>query len=166
MLEFCVAGRRLQDSGAGGSLTVSVSPVGELRVRPGGPAEIEDCRSSDRGVSQLPELPVPLAFCPMRRRFLPLALCLGLHGVALGLDSQSQKLADRYLGILIANPMQQTAFDRLWKIYADVGEIEGLVALCQQQAAQVPVLYGRVLQRAGRAAEAKKVLGTVKWTGS
>ncbi len=102
----------------------------------------------------------------MRRRFLSVALWLGVHGIALGLDAQSQKLADRYFAILMANPMQQTAFDRLWKIHAEAGEIEALVAVCQQKATEAPVLYARVLQRAGRAAEAKTVLGEAAQAGS
>ncbi len=102
----------------------------------------------------------------MRRRFLPFALWVCLSSVALGLDAQTQKLADRYLAILTANPMQQTAFDRLWKIHAEAGEIDALVALCQQKAAEAPVLYARVLQRAGRMVEAKTVLGEAAGSGS
>jgi tetratricopeptide (TPR) repeat protein len=102
----------------------------------------------------------------MGRRFLPLGLWLCLSGVALGLDAQSQKLADRYLTILIANPMQQTAFDRLWKIHSEAGEIDALIAVCQQRAAEAPVLYARVLQRAGRTVEVKTVLGRAAASGS
>ena len=101
----------------------------------------------------------------MRWRFLPLGLWLCLSGIALGLDAQSQKLADRYLAILTANPMQQTAFDRLWKIHSEGGEIDALIAVCQQRAAEAPVLYARVLQRAGRTGEAKKVLAEAAGSG-
>jgi tetratricopeptide (TPR) repeat protein len=101
----------------------------------------------------------------MRGRFLPLGLWLCLSGIALGLDAQSQKLADRYLAILTANPMQQTAFDRLWKIHSEGGEIDALIAVCQQRAAEAPVLYARVLQRAGRTGEAKKVLAEAAGSG-
>ena len=102
----------------------------------------------------------------MGGRFLPLGLWLCLSGVALGLDAQSQKLADRYLAILTANPMQQTAFDRLWKIHSEAGEIDALIAVCQQRAAEAPVLYARVLQRAGRTVEVKKVLAEAAGSGS
>jgi thioredoxin-like negative regulator of GroEL len=102
----------------------------------------------------------------MRKRLLTFVACVGVQGAAWGLDAQSQKLADRYLTILIANPMQQTAFDRVWKIHVEAGEIEALVAACQQRAAQAPVLYARVLQRVGRTAEAKQVLAEAVQSGS
>ena len=99
-------------------------------------------------------------------RFLPLGLWLCLSGVALALDAQSQKLADRYLAILTGNPMQQTAFDRLWTIHSEAGEIDALIAVCQQRAPAAPVLYARVLQRAGRTVEAKTVLSEAALSGS
>jgi tetratricopeptide (TPR) repeat protein len=102
----------------------------------------------------------------MRKWLCTFALCLGVQGAAWALDAQSQRLADRYLTILISNPMQQTAFDRLWKIHSEAGEIEALVAACQQKATQAPVLYARVLQRSGRAAEAKRVLGEAALSGN
>ena len=101
----------------------------------------------------------------MRGRFLPFGLWLCLSGVALGLDAQSQKLADRYLAILTANPMQQTAFDRLWKIHSEAGEVDALIAVCQRRAAEAPVIYARVLQRAGRTVEVKKVLAEAAGSG-
>jgi tetratricopeptide (TPR) repeat protein len=75
-------------------------------------------------------------------------------------------LADRYLAILTANPMQQTVFDRLWKIHSEAGEIDALIAVCRQRAAEAPVLYARVLQRAGRTVEAKTVLAEAAGSGS
>lgn len=102
----------------------------------------------------------------MKRRLFAFCLCVGMQGAAWALDVQSQKLADRYLAILITNPMQQTAFDRLWKIYAEAGEVEALVAACHQKADQAPVLYARVLERAGRSAEAKSVLEEAARSGS
>ena len=101
----------------------------------------------------------------MRRRFLPLGLWLCLSGVALALDAQSQKLADRYLAILTANPMQQTAFDRLWKIHSEAGEIDALIAVCQQRAAEAPVALHAGLQ-AWRTVEAKTVLSEAAGSGS
>ncbi|HEU4679967.1 MAG TPA: tetratricopeptide repeat protein, partial [Terrimicrobiaceae bacterium] len=102
----------------------------------------------------------------MRKRLFTFVACLGVQGAAWALDAQSQKLADRYLTILVANPMQQTAFDRLWKIHVEAGEIEALVTACQQRAGQAPVLYARVLQRAGRTTEAKQVLAEAVQSGS
>jgi thioredoxin-like negative regulator of GroEL len=102
----------------------------------------------------------------MKRRLSALALCLVLADPAWGLDAESQRLAVRYLAILGANPMQQTAFDRLWKIHADAGETEALLAACRERAAENPVLYARVLQRAGQEAEAKRVLGEVARSGN
>jgi tetratricopeptide (TPR) repeat protein len=102
----------------------------------------------------------------MRWRFLPFGLWLCVSGIALGLDAQSQKLADRYLAILTANPMQQTAFERLWKIYSEAGEVDALIAACQQRSAETPVLSAKVLQRAGRTIEAKTVLGEAAGSGS
>ena len=102
----------------------------------------------------------------MKRRLSALALCLVLADPAWGLDAESQRLAVRYLAILGANPMQQTAFDRLWKIHADAGETEALLAACRKRAAENPVLYARVLQRAGQEAEAKRVLGEVAGSGN
>ncbi len=102
----------------------------------------------------------------MRKRLFTFVLCLGAQSAAWGLDAESQKLADRYLAILVANPMQQTAFDRLWKIHAEAGEIEALVAACREKGTQAPVLYARVLQRAGHIAEAKRVLGEAAQSGN
>ena len=102
----------------------------------------------------------------MKRRLSALALCLVLADAAWGLDAESQRLAVRYLAILGANPVQQTAFDRLWKIHADAGETEALLAACRERAAENPVLYARVLQRAGQEAEAKRVLGEVAGSGN
>ena len=71
----------------------------------------------DRGVSQLPEMPNPLAFARWDGVFFRLGFGFACPESP-ALDAQSQKLADRYLAILTANPMQQTAFDRLWKIHS------------------------------------------------
>src|SRR4030095_11821583 len=102
----------------------------------------------------------------MKRRLSALALCLLLAEAAWGLDAESQRLAVRYLAILGANPLQQTAFDRLWEIHADAGETEALLAICRESAAEHPVVYARVLRRAGQEAEAKWVLGEVAGSGN
>lgn len=125
-------------------------------------------RSETEGRFRLPVAVtvISASFCAMKRRLFAFCLCFGMQGAAWALDVQSQKLADRYLAILIANPMQQTAFDRLWKIHAEAGEVDALVAACEQQAGQAPVLYARVLERAGRSAEAKSVLEEAARSGS
>ncbi len=97
----------------------------------------------------------------MKWRVFALALCLVLADAARGLDAEPRRLADRYLAILRANPVQQTAFDRLWKIHADAGETDALLAACRERASENPVLYARVLQRDGQEAEAKRVLREV-----
>ncbi|HEY5743659.1 MAG TPA: tetratricopeptide repeat protein, partial [Terrimicrobiaceae bacterium] len=102
----------------------------------------------------------------MKACLLALALCVGAQCGAAGLDAEKQRLADRYLAILMANPMQETAFDRLWKIHAETGQIEALISACEQRKAEAPVLYARVLQRANRSAEAQVVLGEVANTGN
>ncbi len=102
----------------------------------------------------------------MKWRLFALALCLVLAGAAWGLDAESRRLADRYRAILNANPVQQTAFDRLWKIHADASETEALLAACKEQATKNPVLYARVLQRDGQEAEAKRVLREVAGPGN
>ena len=102
----------------------------------------------------------------MKRRVSALALCLVLAGAAWGLDAEPRRLADRYLAILRANPAQQTAFERLWKIHADAGETEALLAACREGASENPVLYARLLQRDGREAEAKRVLREVAGSGN
>ena len=99
---------------------------------------------------------------PIRTR----ALCLVLVDAAWGLDPESRRLADRYRAILGANPVQQTAFDRLWKIHADAGETEALLAECRERAAENPVLYARVLQRGGQESEAKRILREVAGSGN
>jgi hypothetical protein len=76
----------------------------------------------------------------MKRRVSALALCLVLADAAWGLDAEPRRLADRYLAILRANPAQQTAFERLWKIHADAGETESLLAACREGASENPVL--------------------------
>jgi thioredoxin-like negative regulator of GroEL len=94
------------------------------------------------------------------------ALSLVLADAAWGLDAESQRLADRYLKILGGNPLQQIAFERLWNIHADAGETETLVAECRKRAVENPVLFARVLQRAGRIREAKSVLAEAAGSGN
>ncbi len=97
----------------------------------------------------------------MKWRVFALALSLVLADAARGLDAESRRLADRYMAILRSNPVQQTAFDRLWKIHADAGETDALLAACRERASENPVFYARVLLRDGQEAEAKRVLREV-----
>jgi thioredoxin-like negative regulator of GroEL len=110
--------------------------------------------------------PFPLTSCAMTWRLFALGLWFVLADAGWGLDAESQRLAERYLSILASNPVQRTAFDRLWKIYADAGETEALLALCRGRAAENPLLYARLLQRAGQQTEAKRVLGEVAGSGN
>ncbi len=92
----------------------------------------------------------------MKRRLYVTALGLFAAGAAWALDTDSQRLADRYRSILANNPGQAMAFDRLWKIYATAGETNVLVEEARKQAVQSPALSGRVLLRAGQRDEAEK----------
>ena len=80
-------------------------------------------------------------------------------GSAPALDNGARKLAERYLLILNENPGHQSAFERIWKIYAEAGEVPGLIEICREQAGRNPVLYARVLARSGDRAGALKMLG-------
>jgi predicted Zn-dependent protease len=97
-------------------------------------------------------------FVPMKKRLPVLALGLLCAGHAWALDGVAQKLADRYLGILQGNPTQQTALDRLWKIYSDAGEVEAFRKLSREQTGEHPVLAAALLQKAGLNAEAEEIL--------
>jgi predicted Zn-dependent protease len=110
--------------------------------------------------------PFPLTSCAMRWRLFAVGIWLALADAGWALDAQSKRLAERYLSILASNPMQQTAFDRLWKIHADAGETEALLASCRERAAENPLLYARILQRAGQHAEAKRVLSETAGSGN
>jgi len=94
----------------------------------------------------------------MKKRLPALALSLFCAGRMWALEANSQKLADRYLSILEGNPAQQTAIERLWKIYSDAGEAGVLKDLARQKAAAHPVLAAALLQKAGRDAEAETLL--------
>lgn len=94
----------------------------------------------------------------MKKRLPLFALGLVCAGQAWALDGAAQKLADRYLGILQGNPSQQTALERLWKIYSDAGEADAFQKLGREQAADKPVLAAALLQKAGLDAEAEAVL--------
>ncbi|CAN5683872.1 hypothetical protein BH09VER1_BH09VER1_03330 [soil metagenome] len=93
----------------------------------------------------------------MKRRLCVTALGLLAAGAAWGLDTDGQRLADRYRSILANSPGQVLAFDRLWKIYATAGETEVLVNEARQQTGQNATLSGRILLRAGQKDEAAQV---------
>lgn len=94
----------------------------------------------------------------MKGRLCAATLCLVLAGKAWSLDADARRTADRYHSILVSDPLQQTVFDRLWKIYADAGETAVLVESARSQAAESPVLSARILQRAGETAAMESVL--------
>ncbi len=102
----------------------------------------------------------------MKRRFSVAALCLFSASAAWSLDAESQRLADRYLSILAANPAQETAFDRLWKIYAGAGETPALIESARTQFATEPRLSVRILLRANLRSEAETRLTEAVATGS
>lgn len=102
----------------------------------------------------------------MKRPLTVAVLCLAGAGSGWSLDAESQRLADRYRALVVENPAQKTAFDRLWKIYADAGETEVLVTLAREQAREAPAFYARVLLAAGRDEEARKFLDQAAATGS
>jgi predicted Zn-dependent protease len=101
----------------------------------------------------------------MKKRLPLLALSLFCAGRVWALDATAQKLADRYLAILQGNPAQQTALDRLWKIYGDAGEVEAFKELSRQQAETHPVLAAALLQKAGLDEEADTILQTAAEKG-
>ena len=66
-----------------------------------------------------------------RQQRLAAACALGLLAVTTpvrALDPSARKLAERYENLLRSNPLQEAAFDRLWKIYDEQGESSQLTA--------------------------------------
>lgn len=102
----------------------------------------------------------------MKRRCSVAALCLISASVGWSLDAESQRLADRYQSILLSNPAQETAFDRLWKIYADAGETPELVESARSLFKEHPKLGARILLRANLRAEADGLLAESAAAGS
>lgn len=102
----------------------------------------------------------------MKRRLTVAVLCLAGAGTGWGLDAESQKLADRYRELVVRNPAQKTALDRLWKIYAGAGETETLLEVARGQADEAPLFYAQVLMAAGRDGEARKFLEEASASGS
>lgn len=94
----------------------------------------------------------------MKRRLSVAALCLFSAGSAWSLEAESQRLADRYRSLLEANPAQDTAFERLWKIYAEAGESDVLIESARTDFAKHPRLAVRLLIKAGLRPEAEKRL--------
>lgn len=94
----------------------------------------------------------------MPRRPLAFALCLLPAGFLWSLEPDARQLAGRYLAILEGNPAHTTAFERLWKIYEEAGETSVLVNQARAGAAKHPMLSARILERAGEAGDARKLL--------
>ena len=95
------------------------------------------------------------------RRLVALAIIL-LTSPALAQEHESAAgdraalVAERYKGMLKANPVEGLALDRLWKYYEERGASAGLVdeyrCMTEAPGAGAPVwlVYGHLLQRAGR----------------
>ncbi|HEY3898750.1 MAG TPA: tetratricopeptide repeat protein [Chthoniobacter sp.] len=78
-----------------------------------------------------------------------------LAPVAQGQSPTSPKIIERYKQMLAANPVEGTALDRLWKIYADQGQTGQLLdeyKSVDSFAAQM--ILGHLLRRAGKPDEA------------
>src|ERR1700760_3401292 len=90
----------------------------------------------------------------MRR--LPLLFSLLLLAPGAQADAPpSPKIIERYKQMLAANPVEGTALERLWKIYADQGQTGQL--LDEYKAADsfaAQMILGHLLRRAGRTDDA------------
>jgi len=77
------------------------------------------------------------------------------------LDDRSQIIADRYLALVTENPANQSAFAKLWELYAVAGETEGLLTRAQALAAKddrARLAYARLLQQAGQSGRSTDAL--------
>lgn len=89
----------------------------------------------------------------MRRRTIVLAASL-LPALAAA-QAPSAKVIERYKQMLVANPAEGTALDRLWQAYANEGRTNELIAEFQaQQSYAGQMMLGLLLRKAGRDAEA------------
>lgn len=91
----------------------------------------------------------------MRRLPLLFSLLLLAPGAQAQTTPPSPKIVERYKQMLAANPVEGTALDRLWKIYADQGQTGQLLdeyKTGDSFAAQM--ILGHLLRRAGRGDEA------------
>ncbi len=101
----------------------------------------------------------------MKRRLSAFASGLLWTAAAWGIDAESARLAGRYEALLETNPSQATAFERLWKIYADSGETALLVQRARDRSGDHPVLGAKILLRAGYPADAEALLKKASGAG-
>jgi tetratricopeptide (TPR) repeat protein len=92
----------------------------------------------------------------MRRLPLLLSLLL-LAPVARAEPPPSPKIVERYKQMLAGNPVEGTALDRLWKIYADQGQTAELIEEYGKAGDSFPaqMILGHLLRRAGKLDEAQ-----------
>jgi tetratricopeptide (TPR) repeat protein len=92
--------------------------------------------------------------CAMRRLPLLFSLLL-LAPVAQAQSTPSPKIIERYKQMLAANPVEGTALDRLWKIYADQGQTGQLLdEFKSADSFAARMIFGHLLRRAGKPDEA------------
>jgi len=89
---------------------------------------------------------------PLRRT---LALLL-LLGAPLAAQQPEEKVLDRYRQVLLANPTEGVALDRLWKAFADKGQTAQLIEEYRQAGTFASeMVLGHLLRRAGQPDEAR-----------
>src|SRR5687768_14807025 len=85
---------------------------------------------------------------PVRSRILVaavLALAFRAHA-----ELPSAKVQERYRQILMANPVEGTALDRLWKAYAEAGKTHELVEQFRKEDSfPAKMVLGHLLRRSG-----------------
>ncbi len=88
----------------------------------------------------------------MPRRYTVLATLLPALAAA---QVPSAKVIERYKQLLVANPAEGTALDRLWQAYSTEGRTGALLAEFEaQKTGSGQMLYGLLLRKAGRDADA------------
>lgn len=76
-------------------------------------------------------------------------------------EEEAERRAERFFTVLESNPGQETALEQLWGLYAETGRTDALLATAARRAEEHPpfdVVWGRLLLRAGRHAEALQVM--------
>src|SRR6188474_1684112 len=93
----------------------------------------------------------------MPRRLLLSALTL-LPTLALA-EAPSPKVIERYKQLLLTNPVEGTALDRLWQAYSDQGKTGELISEFEKDSTYSgQMLLGLLLQKAGRTPDAMAAL--------
>ncbi len=87
------------------------------------------------------------------RRFLALSLLLAAPLLA---QQPEEKMLDRYRQVLVANPTEGIAFDRLWKYYADKGQTNQFIDEYRTGGTFASeMILGHLLRRVGKEDEAR-----------